>query len=70
MKYHLTAKITVSAFCDVEADSFKEAVSKSYRLPPAWHNYTTGTSTDENWCVEDIDGRPVEISCDDSLENA
>ena len=61
-RFNLSAIITVSAFCEVEADSLEDAIEKSRSLPPAYHSIGTGTDPEENWCVEEIDGEPVEIT--------
>lgn len=60
-EYSLSAEITVSAFCKVEASSLEEAIEIAQDLPPAYHDHSTGTSPEENWCVTDIDGYPREI---------
>lgn len=62
MKYRLTAAITVSAFCEVEASSPEEAIALSEDMGASWHSYNTGTSPSKVWCVEDIDGQPFDIS--------
>lgn len=62
MKYKLYCHITVSAYCEVEAESEAEAIKKSEELPPAMHFMGSGTYADENWLVEDIDGEPQEIT--------
>jgi hypothetical protein len=65
MKYILSSQITVSAYCEVEANSPEEAISKSKDLQPSWHSHDTGTSPDEVWCVEEIDGTPCNITIQD-----
>lgn len=66
-KYSLSAQITVSAFCVVEADSMEEAIEKSQSMGAVIHSHYTGTSPQESWCVEEIDGDPVEISAEEIL---
>jgi hypothetical protein len=66
-KYSLSAQITVSAFCEIEADSMEEAIEKSHSMSAVIHAYNTGTSPQESWCVEEIDGEPVEISAEEIL---
>lgn len=61
MKYRLACEITVSAFCEVEADNDEDAIEKSMELTPAYHSYHTGTDPTENWCVTEIDGEPIGI---------
>lgn len=62
MKYHLSCAITVSAYCEVEADSEAEAVEKSRELTPALSFNGSGNSADQNWLIEDADGEPENIS--------
>jgi hypothetical protein len=69
-RFNLSAIITVSAFCEVEADSLEEAIEKSQSLPPAYHSIGSGTDPEENWCVEEIDGEPVEITGEECQANA
>jgi len=66
-KYSLSAQITVSAFCEVEAESPEEAIEKSQSMGAVIHSYNTGTSPKESWCVEEIDGEPMGISADEIL---
>ena len=61
MKYKLTSQITVSAYCEVEAESESEALKKAAELTPAMHFNGSGTNVEENWLVEDIDGEPREV---------
>lgn len=62
MKYKLSCQITVSAYCEVEAENEDEAIEKAKDMQPAMHFLGSGTSAAENWLVEDIDGEPDKIS--------
>lgn len=66
-KYSLSAQITVSAFCEVEANSLEEAIEKAQGMPAVIHSYNTGTSPQESWCVEEIDGEPAEIAAEEII---
>jgi hypothetical protein len=66
MKYRLSVAITVSAHCEIEASTPKEAIEKSQEMGAAWHSYNTGTSPKDVWCVEDIDGEPFNIAVDEA----
>jgi len=61
MKYNLCATITVSCYCEVEADSEAEAIEKSRELMPALKFNGSGTWADENWLIEEADGEPQDI---------
>ena len=61
MKYKLNAQITVSCYCEVEADSEAEALAKAADMSPALHFIGSGTDPEENWLIEDADGSPEDI---------
>lgn len=61
MKYKLTAQVTVSCYCEVDAESESDAIAKAEELTPAMHFNGSGTTPDENWLVEEIDGTPNTI---------
>ena len=64
MKYKLTAQVTVSCYCEVEAASESEAIAKGADLPAAMHFNGSGTTPEDFWLVEEIDGVPCGIRVD------
>lgn len=66
MKYKLHGIITVSCYCEVEADSEQEALSKAEQLQPTLGFMGSGALPDENWLIEDADGIPTEIRIEEA----
>ena len=62
MKYKLHCHITISAYCEVEAESEAEAIKKSGELTPAMHFNGSGKNAQDHWLVDEIDGEPQEIT--------
>lgn len=61
MRYTLTAEITVSAYCQVEAKSKEEAIEKAKELPPELSFTGSGNTALGAWLVEEADGEPLNI---------
>ena len=61
MKYRLCAEITVSCYCEVEADSEPEAIAKATELQPALGFTGSGNEPEDYWLIEDADGAPNNI---------
>lgn len=66
MKFTVYAQITVSCFCEVEAETKEEALAKAEKLQPALSYNGSGTNAEENWLIEDADGTPQEIRIEES----
>jgi hypothetical protein len=67
-QFNLTAKITITAFTTVWADTLKEAIEiandRADMMSIATNN---GDEPDEVWMVEDLDGVPYDIKIESEL---
>lgn len=61
MKYKLTAKVTISIYTEVEADSLEEAILISEDRSIESDNWSDKTQNQDVWVYEDIDGEPYDI---------
>lgn len=61
MKYELTAKVTISIYTEVEADSLEEAILISEDRSIEYDNWSDKSQHKEVWVYEDIDGDPYDI---------
>ena len=66
MKYKLSAAVTVSTYCEVEADSPEEAITKSRDLPAQLSFNGSGNTAEDAWLVEEADGEPQGITCEEA----
>tara|TARA_R110000823_G_scaffold201784_1_gene332658 strand:- start:22672 stop:22941 length:270 start_codon:yes stop_codon:yes gene_type:complete len=60
-KYTLTAKVTISTYTTVEAESLSEAIKVAEDRDIGIGGINSGLSSAESWVVEDIDGMPYDI---------
>ena len=60
-KFRLNAEVTVSCWCEIEAESQEEALEISDGMSPALHFNGSGTFPEENWLIEDSDGTPTNV---------
>lgn len=58
-KYQLTAKVTVSAYTTVEAETLEEAIKMASSRHAAFES--TGEHPSETWIIEEADGLPEGI---------
>ncbi len=58
MKYKITGHVTVSCYCEVEADSEEQAREKASALGAALGGTNSGNQPDEWWIIEEADGTP------------
>lgn len=65
MKFTLHAKVTVSTYTEVEADSAEEALRIAGERDAVIGGIGSGAYPDESWIVDDIDGTPEEITIGD-----
>ena len=61
-KYGLTALVGVSAYTEVEADSFEEAKEIAEGRECMLGFNGCGYTSDEVWLIEDADGMPTDIT--------
>ncbi|EKO3611954.1 hypothetical protein M3914_003153 [Vibrio metschnikovii] len=64
-KFHLNARVTVSATLAIEADTLADAIKKAENLPVMHSSEAHFLEGDEVWVVEEMDGSPREIHEDD-----
>jgi len=55
-----------SAYTDVDAESLDEAINEAINRGAEMNHNGSGTSPDEVWCVEEVDGDPFDIEGEES----
>lgn len=60
--FELSAKVTVSAFTKVEADSLEEAIKIAHGREVVIGGLHSGTCDDESWIIDDADGEAFDIT--------
>lgn len=60
-KFNLSAKVTVSTYTTIEAETLEEAISISGDRDVAIGGNCSGESENYSWIVEEIDGEPKGI---------
>lgn len=61
-RYNLTCAVTVSAYTTVEADSLELAIEEAEQRGMAMRFNGSAAEPDELWCVDEIDGEPLDIA--------
>ncbi len=62
MKYHLTAKVTISVYTTVHANTLEEAIKKARDERTMMAIIQDGSNdTTENWMTDELDGEPYDI---------
>ena len=61
-KYCFVSCVTVSAFTEVTANSQQEALEIAENRPVVMDFPQSGQDPNESWCVQEMDGDPVDIS--------
>lgn len=62
--YRVTGEVTVSCYTEVEAESEKQA--KEEAISRAMAMIIDHGNPEEEWCVEDLDGDPVNINVEEA----
>jgi hypothetical protein len=65
MKFKLGARVTVSAYTEVEADSPEEAITKAKRRSVSFGGTGSGAHPEEVWVIEGADGEPLDIRAEE-----
>lgn len=63
--YKMSAKVTVSAYTAVDANSEEEALALANARSVELGGNGTGNYPDEVWVIDDADGSPEDIRIDD-----
>lgn len=61
MKFDLTAKMTISVYTTVEADSLEEAIEIAKERSYMSVTSNNGDSQYEEWMCDELDGYPFDI---------
>jgi hypothetical protein len=61
MIFRLSAKVTVSAYTDVDADTLDAAIAEAEKRSVGVGGERNGNPPDEEWVIDDGDGTPYEI---------
>ena len=59
--FNLCARIVVSAYTTVEANTLEEAIEIAKNRPNMQILHTGGDNADENWMIDELDGTPSNI---------
>jgi hypothetical protein len=60
--FTLTCRITVSATTIVDSDTLENAIAEASDRGCVLHFVGSGTDPNEDWCVDEIDGEPENIT--------
>lgn len=59
--FNLGARVTVSAYTIVEADTLEQAIEIARERQVVLGGIASGSNDEEQWVIEDADGTPVDI---------
>ncbi len=66
MKYRIEAKVTISTWTMIEADSPEEAIKKAEERDEKMSIFSNnGDLEDYVWMIEEINGEPFELCAED-----
>lgn len=67
-KFELTAKITITAFTTIEAETLEEAIEKANNRYDMMSIASNNADTpDDVWMIEELDGMPYEIKAENEI---
>jgi len=67
-KFELTAKITITAFTTIEAETLEEAIEKANNRHDMMSIASNNADTpDDVWMIEELDGMPYEIKAENEM---
>jgi hypothetical protein len=60
-EYLISAKVTVSVYTKVEAETLEEAIEIAKDRTPMSVTSNGGDNEEENWMLDEIDGEPFDL---------
>ena len=60
-EFLISAKVTISVYTKVEAETLEDAISIAEKRTPMSIIPNGGDNENENWMVDEIDGTPYEL---------
>ena len=64
--FKFSAKVTVSAYTEVEANTAEEALAEAETRQVVIGGLNSGNDPDESWIIDDADGEPEDIRNDEA----